>query len=102
MKQRNLVMTAILGFGLLAGGAIMAQERPVENIDPARHPNLADAQHMIGMAYEKISMAQRFNDMEGHGVRAKELLAEASRELKEAAEAANRHEHRDEHRDDRR
>jgi len=95
MKQRNLVMTAILGFGLLAGGAIMAQERPVENIDPARHPNLADAQHMITMAFEKISVAQRDNhyDMEGHAERAKDLLAQASRELKAAAEAANRHMH---------
>jgi len=93
MNRRNLVLTAILGFGMLAGGAIMAQERPMENIDPARHPNLAEAQHMIGMAFEKISVAQRdnHNDMEGHAERAKELLSQANRELKEAAEAANRH-----------
>lgn len=93
MNRSKLALGVILGFGLLAGGAMMAQERPMENIDPARHPNLAEAQHMVGIAFEKISIAQRDNhyDMEGHAERAKELLAQASRELKEAAEAANRH-----------
>lgn len=93
MKTRRLVLSGILGLGIFAAGVIAAQEGPVQNIDPNRHPNLAEAQHMISIAFEKISIAQRDNhdDMEGHAARAKELLAQASRELKEAAEAANRH-----------
>jgi len=95
MNTRRLVLGGILSLGLLAAGAIVAQQGPMQNIDPHRNPNLAEAQHMIGMAFEKISVAQRDNhdDMEGHAARAKELLAQASQELKAAAEAADHHRH---------
>jgi hypothetical protein len=43
---------------------------------------------------EKIVAAQQANDwdMGGHAQKAQELLDQVNRELKEAAEAANRHE----------
>jgi hypothetical protein len=65
---------------------------PAVNINPAFHPNLAAAQHLCRQAFDKISAAQGANhdDMEGHAKRAKELLEQASFELKLAAEAANR------------
>ena len=69
----------------------MAQ-RPKENISAGRHPNLAAAQRLSQQAWEKINAAQEANewDMQGHAQKAKELLDQANRELKAAAEAANR------------
>src|SRR6185437_1367804 len=53
----------------------------------------AAAQRLTTQAWEKISAAQAANewDMGGHAQKAKELLDQANRELKEAAEAANHH-----------
>src|ERR1700757_3282470 len=64
---------------------------PVDNINSHKHPNLAAAQRLSTQAYEKISQAQQANewDMGGHAQRAKELLDQVNRELKEAAEVAN-------------
>jgi len=67
---------------------------PVDNVSMKRHPNLAEAQRLCTRAWEKISAAQAANefDMDGHAAKAKELLDQVNRELKAAAEAANRHE----------
>lgn len=64
---------------------------PVDNISGHKHPNLAAAQRLSTQAYEKISQAQQANewDMGGHAAKAKELLDQVNRELKEAAEVAN-------------
>ena len=69
----------------------MAQE-PVVNIDPHRHPNLAEAQRLMVKANEAIATAQKDNryDMHGRATKARQLLAQASEELKAAAEEANR------------
>ena len=66
---------------------------PVDNISGQKHPNLAAAQRLSTQAYEKISQAQQANewDMGGHAAKAKELLDQVNRELKEAAETANHH-----------
>ena len=83
----------ILGSAALALVASVAiAGPPVENVGK-RHPNLAAAQRLCNQAYEKISAAQQANewDMQGHAAKAKDLLDEANRELKAAAEAANRH-----------
>ena len=66
---------------------------PVDNVSHHKHPNLAAAQRLVTDAYEKISAAQRANefDMGGHAQKAKELLDQVNRELKQAAEAANEH-----------
>jgi hypothetical protein len=76
---------------LLAGCA----SAPVQNVDPARHPNLAAAQRLCADAFQRISDAQDANewDMSGHAKRAKELLIQASEEIKQAALTANRKGH---------
>jgi len=63
------------------------------DIDPGRHPNLAAAQRLSRQAFEKLSEAQQANewDMTGHAQKAKDLLDQVNRELREAASAANRH-----------
>jgi len=75
---------------VLTGGFVVAG-RPVRNVSPGRHPNLAAAQRLVREAFEKITAAQRANewDMNGHAQKAKELLDQVNKELKEAAEAAN-------------
>lgn len=57
-----------------------------------RHPNLAAAQRFLDQAFQKITAAQEANefDMNGHAAKAKELLEQADKELKQAAEAANK------------
>jgi hypothetical protein len=82
---------AVLGTALLAGGLAIAQP-PKKNVSAARHPNLAAAQRLSQQAWDKIVAAQQANewDMQGHAQKAKELLDQVNRELKLAAEAANR------------
>ena len=89
IKKR--VFTAILGGLLVVAGAAVAQ-RPERNVSGARHPNIAAAQRFCQQAWEKVTAAQEANewDMQGHARKAKELLNQASQELKLAAEAANR------------
>ena len=81
----------MFGCSLLIGGLAIAQP-PKRNVSAARHPNLAAAQRLSQNAYEKIVAAQQANewDMQGHAQKAKELLEQASEQLKLAAEAANR------------
>jgi F0F1-type ATP synthase membrane subunit b/b' len=71
--------------------AILAQ-KPVQNVSHQRHPNIAAAQHLAEQAFNKITAAQKANefDMDGHAAKAKDLLDQANRELKLAAEAANK------------
>src|SRR5947209_7154936 len=75
---------------MLTGGLAVAG-KPVRNVAPGRHPNIAAAQRLVREAFEKITAAQRANewDMNGHAQKAKELLDQVNIELKEAAEAAN-------------
>lgn len=75
---------------MAAGGVALAQ-RPVENINPARHPNLAAAQDLSREAWNKIVAAQKANewDLGGHAAKAKELLDQVNNQLKLAAETAN-------------
>ena len=88
-KPFALLVSALL----LAGCASAPASPPVQNVSAVRHPNLAAAQRDCGRAFDKITVAQRANewDMGGHAKRAKELLSQASDEIKQAALAANRH-----------
>ena len=88
---RTQVVIAVLGFLLVIGGVAVAQ-RPRENVSGARHPNIAAAQRLCQQAWQRIEAAQQANefDMQGHAQKAKELLDQANRELKLAAETANR------------
>lgn len=92
MNTRNFVMGGVLGAGLLAGGILIAQNPPPENIDPGRHPHMARAQHHAREAWDEMAAAQAANDwdMHGHAAHARELLEEASREMKAAALDSNR------------
>jgi len=91
MKNRILVAGALVAM-LLGGGVLLAQ-KPKDNVSGKRHPNLAAAQRLSTQAFEKITAAQEANewDMQGHAAKAKELLEQVNHELKEAAEAANKH-----------
>jgi hypothetical protein len=83
------MITAILS-AVLFCGLTLAQE-PVEDIDKGKHPNLAEAQHHVVEANQRIAEAQKDNhyDMKGHAEKARQLLAQVNLELKAAAQAAN-------------
>lgn len=83
---------SVLGLALLCAGILFAQAPPARNVNPARHPNIAAAQRLCDQAFQRISAAQAANewDLGGHAEKAKALLDQAGRELKLAAEAANK------------
>jgi outer membrane murein-binding lipoprotein Lpp len=89
--KKTITSTFIVGSLLLAGGIAVAQ-RPKQDVSGRRHPNLAAAQRLIEQAWSKLGAAQQANefDMGGHAAKAKELIDQANREIKLAAEAANR------------
>jgi hypothetical protein len=88
--MRARVVAMLVG-GLLVASATLAQ-RPPENVGPRRHPNIAAAQRLVEQAFNKIVAAQDANefDLGGHAQKARELLDQANKELKQAAEASNR------------
>ena len=90
MRKPKLLTSTILGATLLCCGLTLAQE-PVQDIDAKIHPNLAEAQNHVVQANRAIAVAQKDNrnDMRGHAEKARQLLVEANKELKLAAEAAN-------------
>lgn len=92
MTRRISVLRSLLVMAVLCAGMLFAQQRPAENIDAKRHPHLAEAQKLCNQAYDQLVEAQGANDfdMEGHAAKAKELLVEASHQMKEAAMAANK------------
>ena len=91
MKISKTMLGIVLGAALVGGGIAVAQ-KPVEDISGKKHPNLAAAQRLSQQAWDKIVAAQEANewDMEGHAAKAKELLDQVNRELKLAAETANK------------
>jgi len=94
MTNRKLALGGVLSLALVCGGLAVAQ-MPKDNVSGHKHPNLAAAQHLSREAWEKITAAQQANewDMDCHAAKAKELLDQVNKELKEAAEAAN-HNHK--------
>lgn len=91
MMKSKIALTAVLAAGLMGGVAAFAQ-KPVDNVNAQKHPNLAAAQRLSQQAWEKLSAAQQANewDMQGHAAKAKDLLDQVNKELKLAAEAANK------------
>ncbi len=87
--MRKLLISGTAGLALTAGALIFAQG-PLVNIG-SRHPNLRAAQQSIADAYNSVERAQGANRgrLGGHGERAKALLAQASHELRLAADYAN-------------
>jgi len=94
MNKRTLVSRALLAAALFS--IVTVAQEPVVNIDAKIHPNLAEAQRLLVEANNRVIEAQKDNrdDMRGHAERARQLMAQASRELKLAAEAANAAHHR--------
>jgi hypothetical protein len=91
MTRSKLFLGSVLSISVITGGLLIAQ-RPEENVGH-RHPNLQAAQRLVDQAFQRLDDAQRANewDMGGHAAKAKELLDQANREIKMAAEAANHH-----------
>jgi len=91
MKISKTMLGIVLGAALVGGGLAVAQ-KPADNVSGKKHPNLAAAQRLSTEAFEKITAAQQANewDMDGHAAKAKDLLDQVNKELKMAAEAANK------------
>lgn len=87
--MKKLLISGTAGLALAAGALIYAQG-PMVNIGN-RHPNLRAAQQSIAESYRAIEQAQGANRgrLGGHAERAKSLLIQADRELREAATYAN-------------
>lgn len=92
MKINNWILSGALAGALICGGAILAQA-PGVDVDANRHPELAEAQRHISEAYVAVEKSQEAHkdQLGGHGEKARDLLAQASREIKAAAEYADHH-----------
>lgn len=102
--MKHVLLGSTLFVALLFAGAAQAQQgggqmggqmkgqNPGVNVSGKKHPNMAAAQHHIEQALEKMDAAQSANeyDLGGHAKKAKELLDQADKEIKEAAEFANK------------
>jgi hypothetical protein len=89
MRIKQAVFTGMFSVALFAAGVAVGQQ----NINPQKHPHLAEAQKMITGAEGQIDAAQAsWGDKLGdHAQRAKALLQQADGELKQAAEYANKY-----------
>jgi hypothetical protein len=95
ITQRSFIASFVCA-ATLCGGMLLAHSQathppaPVVNIG-TRHGNLRSAQQDIVSAYQKINAAQRDNDdqLGGHAQHAKDLLAQADAELRQAANVSN-------------
>ena len=87
---KTRLLSGFLGSVLVVGGIALAQ--PKQNVSKGLHPNLAAAQRLSEQAYQKIVQAQEANefDLGGHAQKAKGLLDEVNRELKQSAEQSNK------------
>jgi hypothetical protein len=87
MKKSLLAFCCFLIFAAVAVYA----DTPSQNISVSKHPNLAKAQYLVDLAYQKVVDAQKANeyDLGGHADKAKSYLKEANDHLKQAALTAN-------------
>lgn len=88
--MKKVVLIILLNLLILAGTTALAT-RPTRNVSAVKHPNIAAAQKYVQKAFDLTVAAQKANefDLGGHAQKAKDLLAQASAELKLAAEASN-------------
>ncbi len=94
MKNESKVKRFLPGIAICTSfvlGAVVFAQPPV-NVGE-RHGNMRAAQQLIQQAWIKVDEAQHDNNynLGGHAGRAKELLSQASEEIKLSAEAANSH-----------
>lgn len=80
--MKKIILAAVLG--ALLGAAAVAYAHP-------KHPNLNQAHELVLKAIDRLDAAQKANefDLGGHAAKAKDLLAQAEGEIKQAKEAAN-------------
>lgn len=89
--MKKLIAMAVVTAFVATAGVVYAQ-KPKPNVNANKHPNIAAAQTALQKAWEKIVDAQKANefDLGGHAQKAKDLIDQANKELKQAAEAAGK------------
>jgi apolipoprotein N-acyltransferase len=90
--SKKISMTAVALCSSFAFGAVLFAQAPPVNVGD-RHGNMRAAQQYIQQAWQKVDEAQQDNhyNLGGHAGRAKELLSQATEEIRLAADAANSH-----------
>ena len=88
MRFSNIGRAFVVALAIAAPLGLALAEQPAKK--PSGHPNLAAAQKLTAQAFDKLEAAQKANeyDLGGHAAKAKNLLKQASAEIKLAAEAA--------------
>jgi hypothetical protein len=91
--SKRFWMVAIALCAVFALSAVLFAEQEPRVTVGEKHGNMRAAQEYIQQAWRKVDEAQKDNNynLGGHAGRAKELLAQASEEIKLSAEAANSH-----------
>jgi hypothetical protein len=89
--KRLLISSVLIAAAVGAMASATYAQPPEQNINSFRHGNLAAAQTLVAQAFDRMTAAQEANEyrLGGHAGRAKELLREASEEMKLAAIEAN-------------
>ncbi len=89
---KRILMVSIAICAAFALGAVVFAQRPPVNVGE-RHGNMRAAQQLIQQAWQKVDEAQQDNNynLGGHAGRAKDLLTQASEEIRLSADAANSH-----------
>jgi hypothetical protein len=92
MSKRIWMVAMALCAAFALSAVLFAQQEPRVTVGE-KHGNMRAAQEYIQQAWRKVDEAQKDNNynLGGHAGRAKELLAQASEEIKLSAEAANSH-----------
>ena len=92
MSKRIWMVAMVLCAAFALSAVLFAQQEPRVTVGE-KHGNMRAAQEYIQQAWRKVDEAQKDNNynLGGHAGRAKELLAQASEEIKLSAEAANSH-----------
>jgi apolipoprotein N-acyltransferase len=90
--SKRIWMAAIALCAALGLSAVLFAQAPRVTVGD-RHGNLKAAQEYIQQAWRKVDEAQKDNNynLGGHAGKAKELLVQASEEIKLSAEDANSH-----------
>jgi hypothetical protein len=90
MVKKTFVVAAVCASFTL--GAVLFAQQPAVNVGE-RHGNMRAAQQLIQQAWQKVDEAQKDNNynLGGHAGKAKELLSQASEEIRLSADAANSH-----------
>jgi hypothetical protein len=89
---KRIWMIAVALCAVFVLSAVLFAQAPRVTVGE-KHGNMRAAQEYIQQAWRKVDEAQKDNNynLGGHAGRAKELLAQASEEIKLSAEDANSH-----------